>query len=52
MMVRVTDDEIKLLNGLVQDALIDELRKSQGYDEGEEDLKRETALEKLEKKLR
>lgn len=52
MMIRITDDEFKLIHELIQDALIDEVRKSQGYDEGVVDPKREAALEKLERKLR
>lgn len=52
MMIRMSDNEFKLMHGLVQDALIDEVRKSQGCDEGMQNPKRETELEKLEKKLR
>ncbi len=55
MQVRMTDEEQKLVHELIQDALIDEARRSQGfeYDGGIVVTKmRDVMLERLEKKLR
>ena len=58
MQVRMSDEEMKLTHELVQDALIDEVRRSQGFEEVVDTTKvttqnmREVLLERLEKKLR
>lgn len=57
-MVRISDKEMKLMHELIQDALIDEVRKTQGFEEVVDTNSittqnvREDILEKLEIKLR
>lgn len=59
MQVRMSEEEMKLTHELVQDALIDEVRRSQGFEEEVVDTTkvttqnmREVLLERLERKLR
>lgn len=59
MQVRMSEEEMTLVHELVQDALIDEARSSQGFEEEVVDTTkattqkmREILLERLERKLR